>query len=206
MDRNSISASSEYMGISLNNDINASVLIEIDGNEIEVKERKNRFIEVLKDCEILNYKIAETEEEQEELWEIRRNVSPAISGLSPKKINEDIVVPVSKIPETVEFVDKLAKEYNLLIILFGHFGDGNIHTNLMVDPDNPEEMRKSEIALNEIFRYVISKKGSITGEHGVGISKKPFMKYQFSNREIELFKQVKRVFDPENLLNPGKIF
>jgi len=206
MDRNSISASSEYMGVSLNNDINASVLIEIDGNEIEVKERKNRFIEVLKGCEILNYKIAETEEEQEELWEIRRNISPAISSLSPKKINEDIVVPVSKIPETVEFVDKLAKEYNLLIILFGHFGDGNIHTNLMVDPDNPEEMRKSEIVLNEIFRYVISKKGSITGEHGVGISKKPFMKYQFSNREIELFKQVKRVFDPENLLNPGKIF
>ncbi len=84
MDRNSISASSEYMGISFNNDINASVLIEIDGNEIEVKERKNRFIEVLKDCEILNYKIAETEEEQEELWEIRRNISPAISSLSHK--------------------------------------------------------------------------------------------------------------------------
>lgn len=206
MDRNSILASSKYMEVSFNNDINASIVIEVDGNEIEVKERKNRFIEVLKDCEILNYEIAETEEEQEELWKIRRNISPAISSLSPKKINEDVVVPVSKIPETVEFINKLAKEFNILIILFGHFGDGNIHTNLMVDPDNPEEMRKSEIVLNEIFRYVISKKGSITGEHGVGISKKSFMKYQFSNREIELFKQVKRVFDPENLLNPGKIF
>ena len=194
------------MKVSFNNDINASIVIEIDGNEIEVKERKNRFIEVLKDCEILNYKIAETEEEQEELWKIRRNISPAISGLSSKKINEDIVVPVSKIPETVEFINKLAKEFKLLIILFGHFGDGNIHTNLMVNPDNPEEMRKSEIVLNEIFRYVISRRGSITGEHGIGISKKPFMKYQFSNREIELFKQVKNVFDPENLLNPGKIF
>ena len=206
MDRSSILASSKYMEVSFDNDINASIVIEVDGNEIEVKERKNRFIEVLKDYEILNYEIAETEEEQEELWKIRRNISPAISGLSPKKINEDIVVPVSKIPETVEFINKLAKEFNLLIILFGHFGDGNIHTNLMVDPDNPEEMRKSEIVLNEIFRYVISKKGSITGEHGVGISKKSFMKYQFSNREIELFKQVMRVFDPENLLNPGKIF
>jgi len=206
MDRSSILASSKYMQVSFNNNINASIVIEVDGNEIEVKERKNRFIEVLKDCEILNYELAETEEEQEELWKIRRNISPAISSLSPKKINEDIVVPVSKIPETVEFINNLAKEFKILIILFGHFGDGNIHTNLMVDPDNPEEMSKSEIVLNKIFRYVISKKGSITGEHGVGISKKHFMKYQFSNREIELFKQVKRVFDPENLLNPGKIF
>jgi len=206
MDRSSILASSKYMQVSFNNNINASIVIEVDGNEIEVKERKNRSIEVLKDCEILNYELAETEEEQEELWKIRRNISPAISSLSPKKINEDIVVPVSKIPETVEFINNLAKEFKILIILFGHFGDGNIHTNLMVDPDNPEEMRKSEIVLDKIFRYVISRKGSISGEHGVGISKKHFMKYQFSNREIELFKQVKRVFDPENLLNPGKIF
>ena len=111
-----------------------------------------------------------------------------------------------KIPEAVEFINNTAGEYGVTIILFGHFGDGNIHTNVMVDPDDEDEMKRAETALDKIFRYVISVRGSITGEHGVGITKKAFMGYQFSEREIDVFKRVKRAFDPENLLNPGKIF
>jgi len=208
MDKSSISAVYDYLKLPLDEKLNASVLIEIDGNQNDVEERKKKFLQLVneKDSDALAYQSAETEAEQEELWGVRRNISPAISKLKPKKINEDIVVPTGKIPDTVEFINSLAEEYDLKIILFGHFGDGNIHTNLMVDPDDTEEMKRVDIVLDKIFRYVVSAKGSITGEHGVGISKKPFMKYQFKESEMELFKNIKKAFDPENLLNPGKIF
>ena len=100
----------------------------------------------------------------------------------------------------------LAEEYDLNIVLFGHFGDGNIHTNLMVDPDDEDEMKRAGIALDKIFRFVISVKGCISGEHGIGTAKKPFMNYQFTETDMELFKNIKQAFDPLHLLNPGKIF
>jgi glycolate oxidase subunit GlcD len=206
MDRSSLAAVYQYQGLPLDDTINASVLIEIDGNQTDVEERKKRFVQLVKSSGAIDYKVSETETELEELWNTRRNLSPAIAKLKPKKVNEDIVVPVSRIPEAVEFINKLAQEYHLLIPLFGHIGDGNIHTNLMVDPNDPEEMKRVEIVLDKMFRYVISVKGSISGEHGIGITKKAFMKYQFTDAEMELFRNVKKAFDPENLLNPGKIF
>jgi FAD/FMN-containing dehydrogenase len=196
----------QYQDLPLDDRINASVLIEIDGNQTDVEERKKRFVQLVKSSDAIDYKASETEAEREELWNTRRNLSPAIAKLKPKKVNEDIVVPVGKIPEAVEFINQLAQEYHLLIPLFGHIGDGNIHTNLMVDPNDPEEMKRVEIVLDKIFRYVVSVKGSISGEHGIGITKKPFMKYQFTDVEMELFRNIKKVFDPEDLLNPGKIF
>jgi FAD/FMN-containing dehydrogenase len=113
---------------------------------------------------------------------------------------------VYKIPDTVKFINNLAKELNLLIVLFGHFGDGNIHTNIMVDPDDDDEMGRANIALGKIFEYIVECGGSISGEHGIGLSKKDFMSFQFNNTELNILKNIKKAFDPENLLNPGKIF
>lgn len=206
MDRSSISAVYQYLGLPLDDMLKATVIVELDGNRLDVDERKNRFKEILKSSEIIEFQVAETAAEQEKLWNIRRNISPALTKLNPKKINEDIVVPASKIPGTVEYINRLAQEYDLIITLFGHFGDGNIHTNLMLNPEKEGEMERAEIVLDKIFRYVVSVKGSISGEHGIGITKKPFMKYQFNHLEMELFKRIKHAFDPENLLNPGKIF
>jgi glycolate oxidase subunit GlcD len=208
MDKTSISAVYTYMNLALSPEINASVLIEIDGNKTDVLERKERFLQLVeeKQADVVECKTAGAPAEQEELWNTRRNISPAISKLKPKKINEDIVVPTGEIPGTVEYINKLAAEHDVRIVMFGHFGDGNIHTNVMVDSGNPEEMKQAEILLDKIFRYVISVRGSITGEHGVGTSKKAFMKYQFNDAEMTLFKNIKKAFDPENLLNPGKIF
>ena len=104
----------------------------------------------------------------------------------------------------VEYIDGLAGEFGLCIILFGHFGDGNIHTNLWSTPD-AEEMKRTDIVLDKIFKRVIEIGGTISGEHGIGLSKKPFMHYQFSSVELEFFRDIKKVFDPDNLLNPGKI-
>jgi len=206
MDRSSIAAVYRYLGLPLDDETRAAAIIEIDGNRLDVEDRKNTFLGLVKDKGIVQYRTADTPGEQEKIWNIRRNISPAISKIRPKKINEDIVVPSARIPDTVEYINQLARDLDLIIVLFGHFGDGNIHTNLLVDPADKREMARVDIALDKIFRYVISVNGSISGEHGIGISKKPFMKYQFNSVEMELFKNIKKAFDPENLLNPGKIF
>lgn len=208
MDRSSLAAVYQYQGLPLSDEISATILVEIDGNRADVDARHLQFQQLVqnKGNDIIFFKAAETPGEQEKLWEIRRNISPAISKLKPHKINEDVVVPVSLIPQAIAHLYAIADQYNLMIILFGHFGDGNIHTNLMIDRDNPDEVHRAEMVLAKIFRFVISVNGSITGEHGVGTSKKPFMHYMFSNTEINLFRAIKHVFDPENLLNPGKIF
>lgn len=206
MDRSSISASYRYMGLKEDREIGGAVLVEIDGRAADVKERARGFEDLVRSSDTLRFESAQTRDEQERLWKIRRSISPAISRIKPKKINEDIVVPVSRIPETVQLINDLSGKYDLSIILFGHFGDGNIHTNIMVDPEDKGEMDRASRILEEIFEYVVSVEGSITGEHGVGIAKKPFMKYQFNDQEIDIFRKIKRVFDPENLLNPGKIF
>ncbi|MCP5050846.1 MAG: FAD-binding protein [bacterium] len=208
IDKSSLDAAYSHLGLSLKPGINAAVLIELDGSETDIDERKKRFLELVEENkrDVVECITAKTEEEQDQLWLIRREISPAIKKLKPKKINEDIVVPSGKIPDTVDYINGLSEEYGIMIPMFGHFGDGNIHTNLMVDPSDEEEMKRAEIILDKILRYVISVKGTITGEHGVGISKKPFMKYQFTDVEMTLFKNIKKAFDPENLLNPGKIF
>ncbi len=182
------------------------MLVEIDGSPAEVAEREARFEKQVAEARPLDRQRAGTFAEQETLWATRRNISPAIARLKPKKINEDIVVPGGRIPEMVAFIDGLAVEFGLCIVLFGHFGDGNIHTNLMVDPEDAEEMKRAETVLDRIFKRVVELGGTISGEHGIGLSKKPFMHYQFSPVELELFRSIKKVFDPDNLLNPGKIF
>ena len=206
MDRGSIAASYRYMGLAEDRQIGAAVLVEIDGSPSDVKERQKRLVDLARSSDTIHFEIADTEEQQERLWKIRRSISPAISRLKPRKVNEDIVVPAGKIPEAVEYINGLSRQYRVPIVLFGHFGDGNIHTNLLVDPEDRDEMARVDRILDEIFKYVISVRGSITGEHGVGLAKKAFMRYQFNEGEMEIFKKIKRVFDPENLLNPGKIF
>jgi glycolate oxidase len=196
MDKRSLQAVYAYQQIALAEGIGAAVLIEIDGSLAQVTEGKDK----------VDWAMASTFAEQEILWQTRRNISPAIALLKPKKINEDIVVPAALIPEMVAYIERLAEEHNLCIVLFGHFGDGNIHTNLMVDPADKAEMNRAEMVLDKIFSRVVDLGGTISGEHGIGLSKKPFMHYQFSPLEMQLFRDIKKVFDPLNLLNPGKIF
>lgn len=206
MDRSSLQAVYAYQGLPLDGRLQAAVLVEVDGSPAEAAAREALLEKAIADAAPLGRQRAESAAEQEALWETRRAVSPAIAKLKPRKINEDIVVPGGRIPETVEFIDGLGRELGLCIVLFGHFGDGNIHTNLMVDPADAEEMKRAGLALERIFRRVVEIGGTISGEHGIGLSKKPFLHYQFGPAEIGLLRGVKRAFDPEGLLNPGKIF
>jgi glycolate oxidase len=206
MDKRSLQAVYAYQQMTLAKRTGAAVLLEIDGSPAEVAEREALLRTIIQASDQVSWAMAATFAEQEILWQTRRNISPAIAVLKPKKINEDIVVPAALIPEMVSYIERLAEEFALCIVLFGHFGDGNIHTNLMVDPADGAEMKRAEIVLDKIFSRVVELGGTISGEHGIGLSKKPFMHYQFGPLEMQLFRDIKKVFDPLNLLNPGKIF
>lgn len=206
LDRSSLEAACSYLGQSVEKGTGASLLVELDGEEREVDIRDRQLEKMMDSQTICGVWRAVDGEEMEKLWQVRRAVSPAISRLKPKKINEDVAVPPWEIPKTVQYFHHRARELGILLVLFGHFGDGNIHTNLMVDPENEDEMNRAQLLIRDIFTHVLSVGGTISGEHGIGISKKPFMTLQFSSAELELMKRIKTAFDPENRLNPGKMW
>ena len=204
MDRACIKAVNDYKGLGLPEDKVGLLLIEIDGHPIAVQEELIEVENLLKEMGV-DVRVARTKEEEEKLWAARRALGPAISKLGSGKVNEDIVVPRSRLAEYIPAVNRLAEKYGLICAIFGHIGDGNLHVNFMFDKSNPEEVQKVEKAVEELFKLTIDFGGSITGEHGVGITKKPFLKLQLGEVGIELVKGVKKLFDPLNLFNPGKL-
>ena len=150
--------------------------------------------------------MAATFAEQETLWQTRRNISPAIATLKPKKINEDIVVPVSRLPELLQGLEALSRKHRVANVNFGHAGNGNIHVNLLINPDDPDEMQRGIACLNEIFDLVLNLDGTLSGEHGVGREKRPYIHREIDAPTLALMKQIKQVFDPNGILNPGKLF
>jgi glycolate oxidase/D-lactate dehydrogenase len=204
MDNACIRAVNSYKKLGLPEDKVGLLLIEIDGHPIAVDEEVLEVASLLEKMGV-SVKVAKTKEEEEELWAARRALGPAISKLGTGKVNEDIVVPRSRLAEYIPAVNKLARRYNLVCAIFGHIGDGNLHVNFMFDKSDPKEVGKVEKAVEELFKLTIDFGGSITGEHGVGITKKPFLSLQLGEVGMELVKGVKKLFDPRNLFNPGKL-
>lgn len=184
----------------------AVVMVEVDGDKDTLFKKLEKIKEIAEKNSLIDFAVAKSEEENEKIWELRRSLSPIINLYGNTKINEDVVVPRSKIPELLEYVETLIEKYQLTIVCFGHAGDGNIHVNFMFNKEEEDTVKKVEEALDLLFKKVIELDGSISGEHGIGIAKKRFMKYQFSEKEMDLFRQIKKVFDPDNIMNPGKIF
>jgi len=150
--------------------------------------------------------MAENEIAREKLWEARRAISPALFRISPTKINEDIVVPRTRLPEMLRVLKGLSESTGIRIVNFGHAGDGNIHVNLMVDKNNKDEYAKALKLVGDIFSATLELGGTISGEHGVGLTKKDYITMEIQPEELQLMKKIKAVFDPKNILNPGKIF
>ena len=144
--------------------------------------------------------------ERERLWEARRRISLALRATGLLKINHDVVVPRGRISELFVVIDELRARYRLTIAAFGHAGDGNIHVNLMVDPADGEERARAKEAERVLFERVVALEGSISGEHGIGFAKAPYIGIELAPDEIALMKRVKAAFDPNGILNPGKIF
>jgi D-lactate dehydrogenase len=184
----------------------AMLMLEVDGPIAAIDSNIQAIKEAATLSELVDFQISKNKKEQDELWQARKSLSQSLRTLSPNKINEDIVVPVSEIATLLDFLDQKAKEYNFRIVSFGHAGNGNLHVNLLVDPHHPIEGPKAKACLEEIFDKVIALKGTLSGEHGVGIEKKPYIHKELDEITIAFMKQIKAVFDPLNILNPGKIF
>ena len=210
MDQTALHVVNEYLPLELPGSTRALLLIEVDGNEKSTEEQGGKLLGLLADRQayprILQVRQAHNEKEVEDLWKARRSISPATFKLKPHKIAEDVVVPKTKIPHLVDFTEKLSRELDIIILTFGHAGDGNIHVNIMLDKDDPEENRKGETAKRRLFEYVLSLSGTLSGEHGIGITKAPFLALELDETSLMLMQKIKKVFDPNNILNPGKIF
>jgi len=202
-----IQALREKLNVNLPLDAGAVLVGDVDGNlEDEIKFQLDTLSKSFKENGATKFIVAHDETEAKELWFARKNASPSITIFGNKKLNEDISVPRSKLPEALEGIYKIGKKYNLTVPCFGHAGDGNIHVNVMVkDKNNKQEMEDGHKAIEEIFQFVVDLEGTLSGEHGIGTSKAPYMRIAFNDVEMELFKSIKRAFDPKNILNPNKM-
>lgn len=206
MDRLCLDCVREEMGLSIPRGAGAMLLIEVDGDELLVEKDAQSIREVCGRGGALKFEAASGAKEADRLWEARRNVSPSLYKLRPHKINEDVVVPRSRLAELAAYLDELGEKHGLPIAAFGHAGDGNIHVNIMFDKENPREEENAGILIQALFRKVIRMGGTITGEHGIGITKAPYLGLEISQAGLQLMSRIKTAFDPKGILNPGKIF
>jgi glycolate oxidase len=205
MDKEALSAGARHAGMELPDGAGAFLLIETDGSVPEAKAQADAIMAMIKETAI-SARTAADEAEAQALWKLRRSTSQALFSLAPHKINEDTVVPVDKVPDALAGFDGIGKKFGLKVVCFGHAGDGNIHVNVMTDKNDREMFLRAEEAIVEVFKLVLSLGGTMSGEHGVGLTKAPYLGMELSESEIALQKKIKTVFDPQGILNPGKIF
>jgi glycolate oxidase len=184
----------------------ALLLIEVDGMGESIAQESRLVEQACVEAGATEVLRARDEEQRINLWRVRRELSLSLKMVASLKFNHDVVVPKGRIPDLFALVARMKSEYQLRIPCFGHAGDGNIHVNIMVDANDAAEIRRAHVAEGVLFAGVIALEGSISGEHGIGFSKAPYLPLELSEEEIALMKRVKRAFDPEGILNPGKIF
>jgi glycolate oxidase len=206
MDRTCINCVEDYLQLGLPRDAEAFLIVEVDGMPAAVEAEAEAITSVCRGKGVRSFQAARNQQEADTLWKARRAVSPAISRVKRAKIGEDISVPRSAIPAMVRAIQKISQEQDLPIAIFGHAGDGNLHPNILADRRNPAEMERVERAIAAIFEASVRLGGTLSGEHGIGLSKQPFLRLALSPEAVQLMQDVKRALDPQGILNPGKIF
>lgn len=205
IDRTSLKCVEEYAQAGLP-EADAVLLIEVDGTAEATEKEAAVISELCLESRAASIRTAKGKDEVKELWKARRAISASLFRAKPNKINEDVVVPRSRIPELVEGLRDIASKHSLLIASFGHAGDGNIHVNIMYDKKDMAEREGAEAAVREVFELALSLGGTISGEHGVGVTKAPYLDMELSPVAIDIMRKIKKAFDPNGVLNPGKIF
>jgi glycolate oxidase len=205
MDRKAIEVVEGYKPIGLPTEAGALLLIELDGNPQAVEAEAGK---VAGACEALGAEVRRAEDagEREMLWESRRAVSPALHKMNMRKINEDVVVPRDRLPEMLVYLSELSESTGVPIVNFGHAGDGNIHVNIMASKEDRAHAEKAEALVGEMFGKVLELGGTISGEHGVGITKAGYIGMEIAERELGLMRAIRAAFDPGGIMNPGKVF
>jgi glycolate oxidase len=206
MDQTSIRCVENYIRAGLPVDAGAILLLEVDGSPGKVDADIQRLSSLCVDRGALKIEIAHTKEEVSRLWQARKSINPALFQYAPHKINEDIAVPRSRIPDMVRKIIELKNRSGLVVASYGHAGDGNIHVNIMLDKKDPALLEKAEKIVEEMFDYTLALGGTLSGEHGVGNTKAAYIQKEIGPVELALMKKIKDVFDPKGILNPGKIF
>ena len=184
----------------------AVLIIEVDGDQEVLDGQVRRILAIIQPLGVLETRVATTNAESEAIWQVRRSISPSLRRLNPDKFNEDIVVPRSKVPDMIRALEAISIRYGVPIINFGHAGDGNIHVNVMVDLKESGMEEKVQQALNDLFRTTVALGGSVSGEHGIGTAKAPYIGMELDRATLTTMQTIKKALDPNNIMNPGKIF
>ncbi|HYP68351.1 MAG TPA: FAD-linked oxidase C-terminal domain-containing protein, partial [Thiobacillaceae bacterium] len=184
----------------------ALLMVEADGARADLPRQVAALKAALRGEGLLELKEEVQRDEALRLWAARKSLSHAVKQIAPLKINEDVVVPVSRLTEFVDFVDQLADRHKLPIVSFGHAGNGNLHVNLMVHPDDADEMQRARAALGSLFNETLKLGGTLSGEHGIGSEKRAYVPLEIDPPTLALMRAVKQQFDPAGILNPGKLF
>lgn len=206
IDKFCVAAIEENFAFGLSRDAGAILLVAVDGSRDEVEKNSVLIESIIAENGGFDVLRAKTKEEEDKLWDVRRAISPSLMKYGTLKINEDVVVPRSKVPELVAEIEEIGQRNDTFVANFGHAGDGNIHVNFVVDRDDPAAIARARQCVSETFRLSVELGGTISGEHGIGYVKAPYLEYAIDRPTLEIMKAIKKVFDPNGILNPGKMF
>lgn len=194
----------DFAAVNLPEQTRALLMIEVDGSNEQLASAVETVISAARNDGCLEAIAANSLAEKEQLWKLRKSLSPALRTIAPKKINEDVVVPVSRIPALINGLQQLSEKHQIRIVNFGHAGNGNLHVNLLTNPDDEEEAKRASACLKDVFELVLQLGGTLSGEHGIGLVKRDFVSLEISEPALALMQSIKQSFDPDGILNPMK--
>ena len=206
IDKYCIEAVEDNYAFGLSRDANAILLVAVDGSREEVERNAHTVEQIISENGGFDVVRARSKDEEDKLWDVRRAISPSLMKYGTLKINEDVVVPRSRVPELVSKIEEIGKQHDVFVANFGHAGDGNIHVNFVVDRDDADEVARARKCVSETFKLSVELGGTISGEHGIGYVKAPYLDYAVDRPTLEIMKAIKKLFDPNGILNPGKMF
>ncbi len=204
MDGSALQMVRNFSDLDLPDNAGAMLMIELEESQVAIDAAAEKIAATADIEGCLSVELASNQAQVQKLWRTRKALSPALRNVAPKKINEDVVVPVSHIPDLIQGLTLLAEKHAITIVNFGHAGNGNIHVNLLVDPDDPQQSRAAEACLEEVFDLVLGLGGTLSGEHGIGLVKREFVRREIDSPTLALMHQLKQLLDPNTILNPGK--
>ncbi|HEX2951180.1 MAG TPA: FAD-linked oxidase C-terminal domain-containing protein [Armatimonadota bacterium] len=206
IDRQCIQCIEQTAKLGLPDNVDALLLIECDGHPASVENEIAHVTDICRDGGALSVERATDDEKRDQLWKARRSVSPSLSRLRPSKLGEDISLPRAAIVPMVRRLQQIARDFDVLLPTFGHIGDGNLHPNLVFDPRDEAEMERVGKAAEVLIKSAVELGGTLSGEHGIGLLKKDYLPFALPPENLELYRQLKAVFDPKGIMNPGKVF
>jgi glycolate oxidase len=206
IDRNCVAAIESNFAFGLSPDAGAILLVAVDGSREQVEKEAKIIERILGENGGFDVLRAKDKTEEDRLWDVRRAISPSLMKYGNLKINEDVVVPRSKVPELVAEIEEIAQRHNTFVANFGHAGDGNIHVNFVCNREDEDAVRRARECVRETFALSVALGGSISGEHGIGYVKAPYLDIAIDRPTLEVMKAIKQALDPNGILNPGKMF